>query len=64
MSTLLQEPSPAIPTSRSEPAAVRVVFSRWLSVLLAVAIVVPWLVLVGLLASRNMASGNSKVTEN
>ena len=47
-------------SGRAKQAAVHLVFSRWTILLLAVAIVAPWLVIASLLASGHAARGNSR----
>ena len=50
-------------SGKAEQAAIHLIFSRWMILLLAIAIVAPWLVIASLLASQNAASGNSKAAK-
>ena len=61
LSMLLDEEMPATSdTDKVERRAVHLVFSRWVLAVVAVVVILPWLVIASLLASRNAASGNSK----
>ncbi len=59
LTTLLEEPVPAAFGKTKQPA-VHLIFSRWMILLLAVAIVLPWLVIAFLLVARNTPVADSK----
>ena len=61
MSTFFQEERPAI-SGGAERAPIRLTFSRWMVVLLAMAVVSPWLVIASVLASGHALSENSKAS--
>ncbi len=59
LSTPLQKEKPAI-SGKAKRASVHLVISRWMILLLAAAIVTPWLVLASLLASGHAVQANSR----
>jgi hypothetical protein len=59
LSMLAEEERPAV-SGKADRRALHLVFPRWMTILLAIALVVPWLVMGALLVSRKALSGKSQ----